>query len=474
MHRSAYERVEAFRDAYLKGLIMPIRVLDLGSQDANGTLRPLFDGPGWEYQGLDIAPGKNVDIVLNDPYRWDQVDSESADVLVSVSTFEHIEYFWQTMREVARVLKPGGLCCIVVPSSGVEHKYPVDCWRFYPDGLRAMARFAQLEVLTAHTDWRGSADRESNQWHDSTLICRKSSASGQFAVTARHPHLKVRSAQPGHENLHFVCVSHKPDIYQRHVGSNRHIQHYPITLYDNSIENAGIPERYNHFIEYRLPELGDTWVVFMHHDLEFHEDLGPRLSSLGPDRIYGPVGARLSEGDLQCCLVWNRSSWWRPRPRWHRHFFNETVGEVKCHPASEEVRGSRRCGASIIVPERVDTLDCCCLIVHSNLLRKHRLRFNPSLPWHLYSEDFSLTANTMFGIKTFAVNLDCTHHSSFDGFDQSFYDHSSVLLRAHSGKSFASTCMYHPLFPETEDTRYRGRHIRVPMLGRLCSTKSKK
>ncbi len=54
--------------------------------------------------------------------------------------FEHTEFFWLTMREMKHALKPGGLCCIIAPSAGPEHQYPVDCWRVYPDGLRAAAR----------------------------------------------------------------------------------------------------------------------------------------------------------------------------------------------------------------------------------------------------------------------------------------------------------------------------------------------
>jgi len=78
------------------------------------------------------------------------------------------------MLEVARVLKPGGICCILVPSSGPEHRHPLDCWRFYPDGMVSLAHFAQMEVIEAVTQWQdlGYAD-SSDCWHDSMLVCRK-------------------------------------------------------------------------------------------------------------------------------------------------------------------------------------------------------------------------------------------------------------------------------------------------------------
>lgn len=150
----------------------PLTIIDLGSQDINGSYRPIFERPPWHYLGIDLAPGKNVDIVLRDPYDWRELESESADVVVAGQTIEHTEFFWETMKQIARVLKPGGLCCVIVPSSGPEHRFPVDCWRIFPDGLRAMARYAQLEVLEASTQWDDlpQYDNESNKWHESVLI----------------------------------------------------------------------------------------------------------------------------------------------------------------------------------------------------------------------------------------------------------------------------------------------------------------
>ncbi|MEO7166634.1 MAG: hypothetical protein ABI016_06305, partial [Chthoniobacterales bacterium] len=51
----------------------------------------------------------------------------------------------------------------------------LDCWRMYSDGCRAVARYAGLEVLQAHTHWEELAkyNDESNKWHDSILVARK-------------------------------------------------------------------------------------------------------------------------------------------------------------------------------------------------------------------------------------------------------------------------------------------------------------
>jgi SAM-dependent methyltransferase len=176
VHQSSFDKMSAFARDFLEARrAEPLVVLDLGSQDINGSYRPLFDVPPWKYVGVDLAAGPNVDVVLTDPYDWREIEPASADVIVAGQTFEHTEFFWETARQIARALKPRGLCCIIVPSSGPEHRYPVDCWRMYPDGLRATARYAGLEVLVAETQWDDlpNYDNESNKWHDSVLVARK-------------------------------------------------------------------------------------------------------------------------------------------------------------------------------------------------------------------------------------------------------------------------------------------------------------
>jgi SAM-dependent methyltransferase len=164
-----------FVNKYLKQKVNdPLVILDLGSQDINGTYKPLFSSTIWKYVGIDMTEGKNVDLVISSPYSWENICSDYADVLISGQTFEHIEYIWLTMKEIYRVLKPGGLCCIIAPSNGIEHRYPTDCWRIYPDGFRALAKYAGLETIEIFTQWENHNYPDgSDIWHDSVLICRK-------------------------------------------------------------------------------------------------------------------------------------------------------------------------------------------------------------------------------------------------------------------------------------------------------------
>ena len=175
MHKSSYENMKRFIEKYLNQYNnSKIKILDIGSQDVNGSYKPLFDNPTWEYHGCDMVEGRNVDIVLKDIYDWRNIKSQQYDVVISGQVFEHVEYMWVTILEITRVLKDDGVCCIIAPSGGNEHKYPVDCWRFYPDGFKALAKYAGLNYLEVYTQWNKELYPNYNPvWKDSVLICKK-------------------------------------------------------------------------------------------------------------------------------------------------------------------------------------------------------------------------------------------------------------------------------------------------------------
>jgi 2-polyprenyl-3-methyl-5-hydroxy-6-metoxy-1,4-benzoquinol methylase len=175
MHLSSIDKMKQFVDRYLVDKKnQPLQIFDLGATDIGGCYRPLFDQAQWHYQGADLVPGNNIDIVLSDPYSWIEIESNSVDVLISGQTFEHIQFFWKTMSEITRILKPNGLCCIIAPSGGPEHKYPIDCWRFFPDGFTALAQYSGLEVIetTIQSKDLGYSDG-SDIWKDAVLVARK-------------------------------------------------------------------------------------------------------------------------------------------------------------------------------------------------------------------------------------------------------------------------------------------------------------
>lgn len=144
MHASALANGKRFFDCYMQGVTEPL-ILEIGSCDVNGGLRYVAPQSG-NYIGVDVTPGDGVDLVLTDPYRlpW---GAGTFDAVVSSSVFEHTSMFWLTIIECMRVLKKTGVLYVNAPSNGAYHRYPVDCWRFYPDAGLAMVEWCRRELM---------------------------------------------------------------------------------------------------------------------------------------------------------------------------------------------------------------------------------------------------------------------------------------------------------------------------------------
>lgn len=171
MHRNSYRKMEWFKNTYLHKS-NKLDILDVGSLDGKGTFNysTLFNETNWTYTGLDIEGGNNVQIIVTDIYNWFEIEDNSYDVIISGQFFEHLEFFWLAMIQIERVLKPGGYLCIIVPSAGPNHGGDMpNCYRFHEDGLKAMAKYVDLEVLHASVDNRS----EANPWNDACLVARK-------------------------------------------------------------------------------------------------------------------------------------------------------------------------------------------------------------------------------------------------------------------------------------------------------------
>lgn len=82
-----------------------IKVLDCGSQDINGNNRFLFEN--CNYTGIDVNLGKNVDISCS-THIFDAKDN-TYDTIISTECFEHDMYYVDSLKNIIRMLKPGGL-----------------------------------------------------------------------------------------------------------------------------------------------------------------------------------------------------------------------------------------------------------------------------------------------------------------------------------------------------------------------------
>ena len=87
---------------------------------------------------FDAVPAPGVDIV-GDIHNM-PIPSDSFDCVFCTGTLEHVADPWQSVREIHRVLKPGGLVHIDVPFIQGYHADPTDYWRFTLDGLKLLCQ----------------------------------------------------------------------------------------------------------------------------------------------------------------------------------------------------------------------------------------------------------------------------------------------------------------------------------------------
>lgn len=120
---------------------------DVGSQDINGTYRELVTSFGWIYVGLDICEGENVDLVVREDTSWDYMPASK--LVVSGQCVEHTKRPWEWIHQVKSLMAVDGVLILIAPAMWPEHKFPIDCWRLLPDGMRALADWAGLVCLCA-------------------------------------------------------------------------------------------------------------------------------------------------------------------------------------------------------------------------------------------------------------------------------------------------------------------------------------
>ena len=107
-------------------------VIEVGSLDVNGSLRPLLESlKPKKYVGVDISKGRGVDVICNAEDLFQKFQKESFDVLISTELLEHVRDWRRVICNFKNVVKPDGIILITTRSPGFHyHGYPYDFWRY--------------------------------------------------------------------------------------------------------------------------------------------------------------------------------------------------------------------------------------------------------------------------------------------------------------------------------------------------------
>lgn len=127
-------------------------ILEVGSYDVNGTLRPLIESWGpREYIGADIIHGPGVDIVCAAENIVDYFKDKKFDVVISTEMLEHVRDWQKTISNLKNICKPGGVLLLTTRSFGFAyHAYPHDYWRYEKKDMENI--FADMNIIDIQED----------------------------------------------------------------------------------------------------------------------------------------------------------------------------------------------------------------------------------------------------------------------------------------------------------------------------------
>jgi SAM-dependent methyltransferase len=132
------------------------RLLDVGCADK--PYEDLFSPYVTSYVGVEHEATFAATAAAARPNRADYFydgkrlpfDDASFDTVLSVQVLEHTPTPWLLVREMARVLVPGGVLLLSAPFSFRLHEEPHDYFRYTPHGLNALCNDAGLSIKECH------------------------------------------------------------------------------------------------------------------------------------------------------------------------------------------------------------------------------------------------------------------------------------------------------------------------------------
>lgn len=147
-----------------------ITIVEIGSRDINGSVRPLF--PAATYIGLDLHPGPSVDVVC-DAMTW--TPETPAELVLCLEVLEHTPHWMALLSRAYEWLRPDGRIVVTCAGHGREQHSAIDGGRLRPgeyyrnlsdteiaEGLMA-AGFGWIESRQVGNDTQAFAIRDGHE-----------------------------------------------------------------------------------------------------------------------------------------------------------------------------------------------------------------------------------------------------------------------------------------------------------------------
>lgn len=120
-------------------------VLEIGPNRFPSMYQSIVGEASSVWHTLDMYDSAELTYANSEAYHFAIPDNHYS-VVLSGQVLEHVKKPWRWLPELARVTKPDGLVITINPVSWPYHEAPVDCWRAYPEGMKALYEDAGLDV----------------------------------------------------------------------------------------------------------------------------------------------------------------------------------------------------------------------------------------------------------------------------------------------------------------------------------------
>jgi 2-polyprenyl-3-methyl-5-hydroxy-6-metoxy-1,4-benzoquinol methylase len=161
MHQLSLDNCKKFITKYLDPN-QSYKICEVGAEGQGGSYRQALDirTANWSVTTFDLTTNFDVDVALASPEDWQLAPEHqhAYDVILCGQCLEHVKRPWKFIHQLCELAKPNALLFLTAPNTWDYHAYPIDCWRIWPDGMRALfedARIIELECFFVSCDTVG-------------------------------------------------------------------------------------------------------------------------------------------------------------------------------------------------------------------------------------------------------------------------------------------------------------------------------
>lgn len=143
MHQNSILIFEKYAQKYFKS---GMRVLEIGPGGLPSEYQSCVANKSIIWHTLNIKEDSQFTYSGVSEYNY-PIPDNTYDIVLSGQVLEHVRKIWIWIKELSRVCKVDGYVITINPVSWHYHDAPVDCWRVYPEGMKALYGEGGLEVI---------------------------------------------------------------------------------------------------------------------------------------------------------------------------------------------------------------------------------------------------------------------------------------------------------------------------------------